>query len=92
MKLMSDFKKNFWPIGQKFFSSESASLCACLDLKPHLLGHICLVGSLFQGSYTSIFITYSLAKYEFASIENARLTVWKLIIINSMTLTKTQHN
>jgi hypothetical protein len=29
------------------------------DLKPRLLGHnICLVGSLFQGSYTSIFITY----------------------------------
>jgi hypothetical protein len=31
-----------------------------LDLmKPRLLGHRYLVGSLFQGSYTSIFITYS---------------------------------
>jgi hypothetical protein len=29
-----------------------------LDLKPRLLGHTCLVGSLFQGSYTSIF-TYT---------------------------------
>jgi hypothetical protein len=27
-----------------------------LDLKPRRLGHSCLVGSLLQGSYTSIFI------------------------------------
>jgi hypothetical protein len=33
--------------------------CARLDVKPRLLRHICLVGSFFQGSYTSIFIIYS---------------------------------
>jgi hypothetical protein len=44
MKLMSDIKKKFWPND-------------ALDLtKPRLLRHRCLVGSLFQGSYTSIFI------------------------------------
>jgi hypothetical protein len=33
--------------------------CARLDWKPRLLRRSRLVGSLFQGSYTSIFITYS---------------------------------
>jgi hypothetical protein len=47
MKLISDFKKTF--LTNHFR----------LDLKPRLLGHSCLVGSLFQNSYSSIFITYS---------------------------------
>jgi hypothetical protein len=44
MKLMSDFKKNY------------DQLCNRLDLKPRLLVHICLVGSLFEGSYISILL------------------------------------
>jgi hypothetical protein len=46
MKLMSDFK-------EKFLTNDA------LDLMKDLLGHRCLVGSLFEGSYTSIFVTYS---------------------------------
>jgi hypothetical protein len=41
-------------IQEKFLSNDALDL-----MKPRLLGHICLVESLFQGSYTSIFITYS---------------------------------
>jgi hypothetical protein len=39
---------------EKFLTSDALDL-----MKPRLLGHRCLVGSLFEGSYTSIFITYS---------------------------------
>jgi hypothetical protein len=42
-----------------WFQAKFLTNHARLNLKPSLLGHVCLVGSLFQGSYTAIFITYS---------------------------------